>query len=320
MDYFLLKPDGEQTGTYSIDQIRAMLNTGFIGPDTRYWHEGISDWQPVERIEESLNFPEHTPGEPHAAPPPHKWSGSLARAIPSPYAQKKPSGPIPMPEPTAPPAPVVPAPHRPAADVPVPSLQIEVPPPVEADAPRVSVAEERAAAPRAEPRRRFRLPRPSAVHVCIATTSLLAAAVITAIVLSRHPARSPLARVTLTPHNDCVLMDQAAIKPFEDDMRNLPVADQLRKMIAGSKDEAFVKSVTTGLQQEITKHEIEVTQKYLGDGKAEILPPGTYDTVAYLDDNGTLVVAKPGQPWVALLYRGSVVYAYIGADFHPIPR
>ena len=58
MEYFILKPDGEQTGTFSIDQIRAMLNSGHIGPDTRYWHEGISDWQPIDRIEESVNFPE----------------------------------------------------------------------------------------------------------------------------------------------------------------------------------------------------------------------------------------------------------------------
>ncbi len=248
--------------------------------------------------------------------------GSLARAIPSPYAPKKQAGPAMLAKESGPAAaPIIPVPQRPAVEVPAPTIEVVVPEThVENGTPRVSYAEERAAVPMAAPRRRFRLPLPSAAQFAAVMATLLLAAVITAIVMSRHPARSPLNHVSLSLHNNCVLTDQAAIKPFEDDIHTLPVADKLRGMIASSKDQAFIKSVTTGLQHEIAQHEIDVTLKYLQDGKAEVIAPGTYDTVAYLDDNGALVVAKPGQPWAALMYRGGVVYAYLGADFRLNPQ
>ena len=31
-----------------------MLAAGYIDHDTRYWHEGINGWQPIDQIEESL--------------------------------------------------------------------------------------------------------------------------------------------------------------------------------------------------------------------------------------------------------------------------
>jgi len=329
MEYFILKPDGEQTGTYSIEQVRAMLNSGFIDEGARYWHEGVSDWQPIERIEESINYPEPDPHQPHAPPAPRKWTGSLARAIPSPYQQKRKSGPIDVAsQPATPPAPAVPAPIRPAAEIPTPTLRIEMPPPANGataheatpSEPAFTRAQAVAVAPRAEPRRRFRLPLPSAAQICAVGLILLTAAIIAAIVASRHPAKSALSEITITLRNDCVLTDQTAIKPFDDDMRHSPAIAQLKNLIAKSTDTAFVQTANIGLQQAIVKHETDVTHDYVQNGKAEIIEAGAYRTVAYLDDNGALVVAHAGAPWAAILYKGAIVYAYIGSDFQPRPQ
>jgi hypothetical protein len=323
MEYFILKPDGEQTGTYSIEQIRAMLNSGIIDRDARYWHEGISDWQPVDRIEESLDFPEPDPHD-RRAPPPHKWSGSLARAIPSPYQAKRQAAAAAAValSPPLPAAPAVPEVLRPPAEIPEPSLHLESSPPgLDDSAPRAAAVREIAAvepqAP-AKPRRRW-VPRPTAVQVYAVSSLLLTAAIVTALVESRHPARSPLSHVRVTSGNHFVLTEQASIKPFEDDMRNSPVIARLRELIAKSTDASFKQVAGVGLQQEIAKHESEVTQKYLDAGKAEVITPGTYDTVAYLDDNGALVPAQPGEPWAAIKFNGSVFYVYLGTDFHPLP-
>jgi hypothetical protein len=329
MEYFILKPDGEQTGTFSIEQIRSMLNSGFIGPDTRYWHEGLPEWQPVDRIEESINFPEPDPHQLHGPPPTQKWSGSLARAIPSPKQQKQKSGPVAAAVPTpallqVPAVPAVPAPLRPAAEIPAPSLQIETAPhPNGASAsaaPTISREQAVAEAPRAQPRRAFRLPLPSAAQVCAVAFLLLTAAIIAAIVASRHPAKSVLSTATITLHNDCVLTDQTAIKSFEDDMRNAPVVARLKELIAKSKDTAFIQTASVALQTEITRHETDVTHDYVQGGKAEIIEVGRYSTVAYFDDNGALVVAHAGAPWAAILYKGAIVYAYLGSDFRPRPQ
>jgi hypothetical protein len=315
MEYFILKPDGE-TGTYSLDQVRSMLNSGIIGPEARYWHEGISDWQPVERIEESINFPEPDPHVPQT-PPPHKWSGSLARAIPSPYQQKRP--PIAGPSaPAAPAAPSVPEPVRAAAEIPTSSLRLEIPPHTNGSAAPASAAREiaRATEPqRPVRRRRFRLPRPSAAQVNAITTTFLALAVLAAVIASRHPARSAFSRVTLLSHDNCVLLSQADIKPLEDAMHNAPVVARLKGIIATSTDSAFVRAASAGLQDEIAKHETEVTQHYTQVGKAEVIPTGPYDAVAYFDDNGALIIAHAGAPWVALRYGNGIVYAYLGNDF-----
>ena len=326
MEYFILKPDGEQTGTFSLEQIRAMLNSGIIDSGTRYWHEGIPEWQPIDRIEESTNFPEPDPHQLHAPPPPRKWTGSLARAIPSPQQQKQKSGPVALttPAPPAPAAPAVPEPIRPVVEIPAPSVPVEVLPPANGASlhAAAAISRERAAAnaPRSSPRRRFRFPLPSAAQVCAVALLLLTAAIIAAIVASRHPAKSALSEVTITLHNDCVLTDQAAIKPFEDDMRNSPVVARLKDLIAKSTDPAFIQSANVGLQQEITKHQTDVTHDYVQNGKAEIIEVGAYRTVAYFDDKGSLLVAHAGAPWVAILYKGTIVYAYLGSDFRPRPQ
>ena len=315
MEYFILKPDGEQTGTYSIDQIRSMLNSGYIGLDTRYWHEGISDWQPVDRIEESVNFPEPSPDEPHAAPPPpRKLSGSLARAIPSPHQQKQRAASLTSSKtlPHISSAPVIPEPIK-TADIPAPSLHLEhagltngsaasattIAQPVVAHAPSVA-----------------RRPLLTWAQVRALATLLLALAIIAAVVASRHPAKSPLSKVTLTSRNDYVLTDQASIKPFEDDMHNSPVAQALTRQTAQVNDPALLARIDISLQQETTRHAGEVTQQYLRSAKAKVIEPGTYSTVAFFDDNGVLNPPRAGAPWVAILYHGNIVYAYQGADLN----
>jgi hypothetical protein len=320
MEFFILKPDGEQTGTYSLDQVRSMLNSGFIGPDARYWHEGISDWQPIDRIEESVDYPEPDPRAPQA-PPPHKWSGSLARAIPSPYQQKRSPAVTPA-EPPVPAAPHVPEPQRPAAEIPTSSLRIESSSDVNG-AP-ATARQAREAAPASEPSRRtprFRLPRPTTAQLYAITSTLLALVILAAVIASRHPARSAFSHVTLMSRNSCVLLNQADIKPFEDDMHNAPVVTRLKGVIATSTDNAFVQAASVGLQDEIAKHETAVTQKYLQAGKAKVIEPGSYDAVAYLDDNGALVTAHAGAPWAALRLHdnGRIVYAYLGNDFQLRP-
>jgi hypothetical protein len=319
MEFFILKPDGEQTGTYSLDQIRSMLNSGFIGPDTRYWHEGIPDWQPIERIEESVDYPEPDPHEPHA-PPPHKWSGSLARAIPSPYQQKRSPAAEPK-EPKKPATPAVPEPHRAAAEIPISSLRIESQTYSGATPGTTSREAARAVLPRPAPRRGFRLPRPTTAQLYIITSALLALAILAAVIASRHPAHSAFSNVTLLSHNTCVLLNQSDIKPFEDEIHNAPVVTRLKNIIATSTDNGFVQVASNGLQDEIAKHETEVTQKYVQANKAKVIDPGSYDAVAYLDDTGAIVTAHAGAPWVALRLHdtGAIVYAYIGTDFQLRP-
>ncbi len=330
MEYFILKPDGEQTGTFSIEEIRSMLNSGFIGEGTRYWHDGIADWQPIDRIEESVNFPEPDPRVPHT-PPPHKWTGSLARAIPSPH-QKRQSGPVAMPtKPSAPEAPAVPEPQRPAATIPTPTLRIETQPLT--DLPRVdglpttNGPTRREIAAAAEllppaPSRRFRMPRiprPSAAQISAVASFLLAAAIIAAIVLSRHPAKSALSHVTITSDNDCVMTDQAAVGSVDAAMRSMRALARLKRVINKSTDPSFIQSANAGLQQENLRHQGDVTEQFLKAGRAEVIEPGTYSTVAYLDNSGAPVVPHVGAPWVALTYKGTVVYAYLGTDFKLAP-
>jgi hypothetical protein len=144
---------------------------------------------------------------------------------------------------------------------------------------------------------------------------LLSGAIIAAIIESRHPAKSALSHVVVSVHNNCVLTDQTAIKPLEDDMRNAPVVARLRELIAKSTDPAFKQSAAAGLQNEVEKHERAVTEKYLDAGRAEFVAPGIYDAIAYLDDTGALIPAGHGDPWAAFTYRGAVVYTYIGGDF-----
>jgi hypothetical protein len=55
VEYFLLKANGEQTGTYSVDQVKAMLASGYIEQNTLYWKEGMTGWRSVTRIDEPID-------------------------------------------------------------------------------------------------------------------------------------------------------------------------------------------------------------------------------------------------------------------------
>jgi hypothetical protein len=54
MDYFILRADGDQTGPYSLDQLRAMWASGQVNLDMAYWHEGMSEWQLLRCLETTL--------------------------------------------------------------------------------------------------------------------------------------------------------------------------------------------------------------------------------------------------------------------------
>jgi len=49
MDYYLHQ-NGEQTGPFSEAQIKSMFESGAIGPDDIVWHEGLSEWQPLQSV------------------------------------------------------------------------------------------------------------------------------------------------------------------------------------------------------------------------------------------------------------------------------
>ncbi len=42
--------NGQQQGPVSEDQLRQMVATGVIGPDTLVWREGMADWQPLASL------------------------------------------------------------------------------------------------------------------------------------------------------------------------------------------------------------------------------------------------------------------------------
>ena len=327
MDYFILKSDGEQTGTYSLDQIRAMLKTGFVGPDTCYWHEGIVDWQPIERIEESLGFTgAASESGQKVLPPPHRLKGSLARAIPSPQQQKRP---LPG-EPSPGPAPEIAASAETVfgpAEAPAIPTATTLPylngktvhhaePAAPALAPIASPVGEMPFAPASVRKKtRWQFPVSTTYLLYAGPALLIALAIIAAIIASRHPARSPLSKVTLTDRNVYVLLEQSKIGDFATAMRTSPVAAALVRQMAQSNDPVFIQRMSVGLQKETVQHRVEVTQHFLESGAARIIEPGDYTALSYFDDKGAIVVPRAGEPWVAVLYRGNIVFAYVGTEF-----
>jgi len=51
VDYYLLTASGEQAGPYSLDQVRSLWESGKITLDTPYWSQGLSEWQPIRKLE-----------------------------------------------------------------------------------------------------------------------------------------------------------------------------------------------------------------------------------------------------------------------------
>lgn len=50
-DYFILQgKEQEQTGPYTMDQMRSMWNAGLITSQTLYWREGLSGWKLVGQL------------------------------------------------------------------------------------------------------------------------------------------------------------------------------------------------------------------------------------------------------------------------------
>jgi hypothetical protein len=317
MEYFLLKSDGEQSGTYSIEQIRKMLKEGFIGHDVRYWHDGIAEWQPIDRIEESVNFrppePEPAPfvsnqskkaGIPRAAsaPPP---ATKLERAVPG-TPQKRVANPY---TPRREPAPATTGPAVSYPTVPEPTVtQIEPGEPEDKAVPEVEQpAPAPAHAPQNPARRAFD-------YILNALPISLVAVAIAIAVQNRNAPDSPLGRITLAAGTTYVLYDQASIKPFEDELRESDVAQSLQNQMAQATDPAAAQRLAVSAEKERANHVSTVCQEYIQNNKAAFIDAGTYTALAYFDNNGTLIQPREGDAWVAINYNDRIVFVYKGAD------
>ena len=47
--YYLAR-NNEKTGPFSLEQLREMWRAGAVNPQTLFWEQGMSDWQPLELI------------------------------------------------------------------------------------------------------------------------------------------------------------------------------------------------------------------------------------------------------------------------------
>jgi TM2 domain-containing membrane protein YozV len=54
--YFLLI-NGQQNGPYTVNQMKAMWQTGSINVGTQYWQVGMSGWQPLANIRHFIEVP-----------------------------------------------------------------------------------------------------------------------------------------------------------------------------------------------------------------------------------------------------------------------
>lgn len=59
-EYYVLL-NGQQTGPYSIEQLRSMWQLGAINPTTLYWQTGMPSWFPLATIQHLLGVPPNTP-------------------------------------------------------------------------------------------------------------------------------------------------------------------------------------------------------------------------------------------------------------------
>jgi len=298
MEYFLLKPhNGEQTGTYSIEQVRAMLSEGVIGPDTCYWHEGITEWRPVDQIEESLHFQPPVTTSPQGAPThPPKFAPTsravlrhdpvLERANFPPVEAKKPGEFVP-------------------SIITLPPIRLE--PASAPDSPHVTAPAPSQPAAAARPRNKPVL----GWLIYILNVIVVALAIDYAGPAVHYLSQLHPNSVTLTSNDTYALVDQAAIKSFADDLRNSPTVDSLQRQVAQTTDPVTLVSLKIGLEKENARHIDEVEQSYLGMGKAEIIEPGTYRLINYLDEKGDPTTLNKGNPvWIAILYKDQTVYAY----------
>jgi GYF domain 2 len=327
MDYFLLKPNGEQTGTFSIDQIRTMVRTSFIGPEVRFWHEGISEWQPVERIEDSANFKPTVAAKSQGRPPsPLTWSGSLARAIPSPYHKAAPpasKGNTPA-TPAKTEEPVVDSPRIPNAPPRArtvelfPAINVEPVEVPETDEEFISESEPEPVPPVAPPSetehpRSSRFAGRFLVGLSLASLALAIAYAGWAMLHSEEP----FSRVRFTAGDVYVLTDQSKIKMFENDLLHSPQIDAFSQHILQSSDPVAQQAMTIELEKERSRRPGEVVKQYIQDGTGQYIDAGTYKALGYFDDDGVLIIPRGGEAWVAVVYKDRIVYAHITGDETP---
>lgn len=301
MEYFILKPDGEQTGTYSIEQIRDMLEKGVIGSDTQYWHEGIPEWRPIDHIEESLNFQPPAPTTSPTVSTQPKKRPPASRAIPRPASppEKSHSPPVESPK----------LPERPPAVITFPPSRDE--PPARPDIPQ----DTRPAAIRFAPAARPWYKRVSGWVLYVINVTLAALAIHYAEPAVHYVSDSLQRKVTLTSADTYALVDRSQIKSFAADMRNSPATEALQHQIEKTTDPNSRMRLQIGLEKTKTWHINEVEGRYLGTGQAETIEPGTYRLLDYLDENGDSTTPRPGNPaWLAIVYKGHTVYAYQAPD------
>jgi len=88
VDYYLASEDGQQTGPFSLEQMRSFWATGRIVQSSRFWHSGMTEWRSIADIEGALR------PSPNAGLPTPKSPGALSDyAAP---AQRTPLPPLPQ--------------------------------------------------------------------------------------------------------------------------------------------------------------------------------------------------------------------------------
>jgi len=295
MDYFLLKPNGELTGTFSIQQVRTMLGTGFIGPDVRYWHEGITEWRPIGRIEESVHFQPPVPATPESVSfQPLKLPAASRVVLRPNHMVEKTSSPPVQSKTVSAPIPAVPevSPH-----------QNE--PPAAQDIPRKA---EPAPSPLPEagrPRDKRVLHRIFyVIHV-----TLMALAIDYAGPVLHYVSDFFQNKITVTGNDTYALVDQSLLKSFTDDIQNAPDAEAPPPPTGLAADPNSPVWSQIGQEKASALHADEVRQRYLRMGKAEFIDPGTYRVLDYLDEKGDSTNPSDANPgWIAIVYKDQTVY------------
>jgi hypothetical protein len=143
---------------------------------------------------------------------------------------------------------------------------------------------------------------------------LLAAAVIFWSSSSHQPAAGSMNEITVTDKTNYVLLDQATIKSFEQDLLASSSLQSLQAQLNQTTDPVIIQKLTLEIEKERVQNEQSVHQQYIQDGKAELIDPGTYAIVAFFDEDGRLIMPQEGNVWVGFKYRGQIVYALKSAE------
>lgn len=53
--YYILH-DGQQTGPYDVNQLRALIRAGSFSLESHYWFVGAADWQPLQKLSKVLGL------------------------------------------------------------------------------------------------------------------------------------------------------------------------------------------------------------------------------------------------------------------------